>query len=62
LVGPRARSRRVERGRGRGASASYDAARAESLAVNYVAPTIEDMQRELDFVKGWLGRIKKYRE
>jgi hypothetical protein len=33
----------------------------KSLAVNYVAPTIEDMQKELEFVKGWLDRVKKYR-
>jgi energy-coupling factor transporter ATP-binding protein EcfA2 len=33
----------------------------KSLAVNYVPPTVGDMESELGLVKGWYARVKKYR-
>lgn len=29
--------------------------------LNYVAPEVDDLQKEIDLVDNWLKRIKKYR-
>lgn len=33
----------------------------KSLATNYVAPQPSDLQQELEFVRTWFERVKKYR-
>ena len=33
----------------------------KSAMVNYVAPEAEDLEAELDLVKAWFGRVKRYK-
>lgn len=32
----------------------------KSVALNYVAPTVDEMEGELDFVQTWFDRVRKY--
>jgi hypothetical protein len=34
----------------------------KSLAVNHISPSIEDLQSELEIVKSWFERVRKYRD